>query len=90
MTANVKKIFGEHITEEFVQENLDLFLAIEEGGEGAAAAYTVLGEKSAKAFVEGTDFAEVFSTSVDDIKAKIDNLLSSDPQYSVTGTADFS
>lgn len=53
ITEAAKKVFGEHINEEFVHEYKEQFLQLAEGGEAAQDAFETLGQKSAEKYLEG-------------------------------------
>lgn len=85
VTKEAKKVFGEHIEAPFVEENIDQFLALEEGGETADAAWKTLVENSRQAWIDVNASALDGTTELNNIIAAIDGTT-----FGIDGTADMS
>jgi hypothetical protein len=51
-------VFGKHIDAKFIEENIELFEDLAEGGETAAAAWKAISEKSGQAFLSTLNLTE--------------------------------
>lgn len=85
VTKEAKKVFGEHIEAPFVEENIDQFLALEEGGEAADAAWKTLVENSRQAWIDVNASALDGTNELNNIIAAIDGTT-----FGIDGTADMS
>jgi hypothetical protein len=78
---------GDHITEEFVEENLDLFLSLKEGGQVAYDAWDKITKKSGEI---GKEVAKSMGATEEQIAA-IDAAIAALPEdanFQLTGSAD--
>ena len=85
VTEEAKKVFGTHIEEPFVKDNIGLFLALEEGGQVAEDAWNQIIEKSRDAWLEINNISGQKKDELLGIIADID-----EADFGIDGTADFS
>lgn len=85
ITSEAKKVFGEHITPEFVEEHKELFEQLAEGGDVATEAWKKISQLSGEAFLNTLDLTEKQIKDIEGYTTILDNL-----DFSINGTADFS
>ena len=89
ITVAAKKVFGDNVNSEFVEENLQNFLKMAKGGVEAQNAYETLAKKSTAAFLkmeeDSQEFETILSTIKDNISGDIDIGATFDPTNAING-----
>ena len=85
VTNAAKEVFGKHIDAKFIEENIELFEDLAEGGETAAAAWKAISEKSGQAFLSTLNLTEEQLSGIETQMAALDGM-----NLDIGGSANFS